>query len=63
MKDRGLIIIETCVLWEENTLGLHLHESKEVLLLAVKKVDIINTENYSHRRDLKKNSQNEFRDK
>jgi len=60
---RGLISIETCVRSEENNLGLYVRESNEMLLKGVKKVGIINTENLTDRKDFKKNSQNEFRDR
>ena len=60
---RGLISIETCVRSEENNLGLYVHESNEMLLKGVKKVGIINTENLTDRKDFKKNSQSEFRDR
>ena len=60
---RGLISVETCVRSEENNLGLYVRDSDEMLLRGVKNVGIINTENLSDRKDFKKNSQNEFRDR
>ena len=38
-------------------------ESNEMLLKGLKKVGIIKTENLTDRKDFKKNSQNEFRDR
>ena len=61
--DMGLISIETCVRSEENNLGLYVRESNEMLLKGVKKVGMINTDNLTDRKDFKKNSQNEFRDR
>ena len=63
MEVVGLISIETCVRSEENNLGLYVRESNEMLLKGVKKVGIINTGNLTDRKDLKKNSQNEFRNR
>ena len=60
---RGLVSIETCVRLEENNLGLYVRESNEMLLKGVKKVDIINSENLTDRKDFKKNSQNEDKDR
>ena len=60
---RGLISVETWVRSEENNLGLYVRDSDKMLLKGVKKVVIINTENLSDRKDFKKNSQNEFRDR
>ena len=60
---RCLISVETCLRSEENNLGLYVRDSDEMLLKGVKKVGIINTENLSDRKDFKKNSQNEFKDR
>ena len=60
---RGLISIETCVRSEENTLGLYVRESNEMLLKGVKKVGIVKTENLMEKEDFKKNSQNEIKNK
>ena len=60
---RGLISIETCVRSEEKNFGLYVRESNEMLLKGVKKVDIVKTENLMEKEDLKKNSQNEFKNK
>ena len=62
-RGRGLISIEICVRLEENNLGLHLRGSNEMLLQGVKKVGIVNTENLMEKEDLKRNSQNEFKNK
>ena len=56
-------MIETRVRSEENNLGLYVRDSDEMLLKGVKKVGIISIENLSDRKDFKKNSQNEFRDR
>ena len=58
---RGLISIETCVRSEKNNLRLYVRESNEMLLKGMKKVGIINTENLTDRKDLKKNSQSQVR--
>ena len=60
---RGLISIETCVRSEEKNFGLYVRESNEMLLKGVKKVGIVKTENLMEKEDLKKNSQNEFKNK
>ena len=60
---RDLISVATCVRSEENNLGLYVRDPDEMLLKGVKKVGIINTKNLSDRKDFKKNSQNEFRDR
>ena len=60
---RGLISIETCVISEENNLGLYVCESNEMLLKSVKNVGIVKTENLMEKEDFKKNSQNEVKNK
>ena len=60
---KGLISIKTCVRSEENNLGLYVRESNEMLLKGVKKVGIVKTENFMEKEDLKKNSQNEVKNK
>ena len=60
---RGLINIETCVRSEENNLGLYVSESNELLLKGVMRVGTIKTENLIRKEDLKRNSQNEFKNR
>ena len=60
---RGLISIEMFVRSEENSLGLYVRGSNEILLKGVKKVRIVKTENLMVKEDFKKNSQNEFKNK
>ena len=54
---RGLISIETCVRSEENNLGMYLHDSDETLLIDVKKVEIIRTDNLIGKEEFKRNQE------
>ena len=60
---RGLISFETCVRSEENNMGLYVRESNEMLLTGLKKVGIVKTEIHMKKKNFKKNSQNEFKNK
>ena len=60
---RGLISIDMCVRSEVNNLGLYVRGSNEMLFKGVKKVGIVKTENLMEKKDFKKNSQKEFKNK
>ena len=62
-KHGDLISIEMCVRLVENNLGLYGHRSNEMLLKVIKKVGIVKTGNLKEKEDLKKKSQNEFKNK
>ena len=49
-----------CVRLVEKNLGLYVRGSNEMLLIGIKKVGIVQTENLMEKEDFKKNSQNEF---
>ena len=52
-----------CVRLVEKNLGLYVRGSNEMLLIGIKKVSIVQTENLMEKEDFKKNSQNEFKNK
>ena len=52
-----------CVRLVEKNLGLYVRGSNEMLLIGIKKVGIVQTENLMKKEDFKKNSQNEFKNK
>ena len=52
-----------CVRLVEKNLGLYVRGSNEMLLIGIKKVGIVQTENLMEKEDFKKNSQNEFKNK
>ena len=60
---RGLISIDMCVRSEVNNLGLYVRGSNEMLFKGVKKVGIVKTENLMEKKNFKKNSQKEFKNK
>ena len=62
-RGRRLISIEMCIRSVENTLGLYVRGSNEILLKGVKKVGAVKTENLMEKEDFKKDNQNEFKNK
>ena len=64
IRFKQLITGQLQIIWsEENNLNLHVRESNEMLLKDVKKLVIVKTENLMEEGDIKKNSQNEFKNK